>query len=71
MKKDYIEIVAMKQNAEIIFNEFKHKYGKSTHGIAKIKSDILLSNDLKEIEKLMIKMIGYITKSKRAKELRE
>jgi len=72
MKKiDYREITAIKQNVKIAYEEFEKKYKKSTKGISNLKTEIMLSNDLKEIQNLTARFFGYITKSIRAKKLRE
>jgi len=72
MKKiNHQEIVAIKNNVNIAFEEFKSKYKKVPKGIAEIKTKILLSNDFKEIKLLENKFFGYITKSLRAKKLKK
>jgi len=68
---DYLKIVAMKLNIRIAYAEFKERYKKVTEGIENLKTMALLSDNLKEIETVSGKFFGYITKSLKAKKLRE
>ncbi len=70
-KINHQEIIAIKKNVAIAFEEFRSKYKKVPSGIAEIKTRIILSNDLKEINALENKFFGYITKSLRAKKLNQ
>jgi len=67
---DYKEIVAIKENVKIAYEEFKGNK-KPTEGITNLKTRIMLSNDLKEIKNLTTSFFGYITKSIRAEEMRK
>jgi len=64
------EILIIKQNVKLAFDEFISKYKNASKGISELKTMIILSNDLREIKLLEGRFFGYITKSLRAKKER-
>ena len=65
--KDNLRVI-LKQEMKIALDQFKKVYKKVSKGIEKIYTEAVLSNDLKEVEKLYNRFFGFIKKSKNAKE---
>lgn len=66
--KNISEIVKMKENVKISFEEFAKAYGKPTKGIKKLKTEILISNDLNDINQKSSKLFASILTSLSAKK---
>ena len=66
--KDVNQIVSIKQDAKLIYEAFEKKYKKVSKGITDIYLELMMSNNLKKIEKLYMRFYGYIVKSRNAKE---
>jgi len=71
MTDEIMQITLMKIEMKLALDRFIQYYKKASKGIEKIYTDAVLTNDLKEVQKLYIRFFGYILKSKNAKELRE
>jgi len=71
MVDEITQIALMKIEMKLALDRFIQYYKKASKGIEKIYTDAVLTNDLKEVQKLYIRFFGYVKQSKNAKELRE
>ena len=60
--------LTLKQEMEIAHVRFTLVYKKVSKGLTKIYNEAILSNDLKEVQKLHTRFFGFIKMSKNAKE---
>ena len=66
-EKDDLRIL-LKQEMKLALEQFKIAYKKVSKGIEKIYTEAVLSNDLKEVERLYSRFFGHISQSKHYKE---
>ena len=66
--KDISLIIHIKQDVQLVYKAYLHKYKKIPRGIQELYYDIMLNNDLRLVKKSYAKFYGYITKSINAKE---
>jgi len=63
-----IRKICMKIEVKLAYERFKSYYKKIPKGIEEIYTELLLSNDFKEIERLYSKFFRYIKTSKHYKD---
>lgn len=71
MKDKTSEMVLMKIEVKMAYEEYKERYKKVPAGLTKLKTQILLSTDHSYITMLKARFFGNITKSLNAKKRNE
>lgn len=66
-EKDSLRVV-LKQEMELAHSRFTIIYKGISKGLTKLYNEAMLSNDLKEVQKIHTRFFGFIKMSKNAKE---